>query len=159
MRSSIAARRDAHAIDMDHFEEALDKVVLGGVRPCCWTSTIFAWWPIMNRAMPRSLAHASGRSRAQGDHYSAGRARGVTEQLPGEDRYNYSREYLMARLAVMMGGRAAEQVAIGDITTGAENDLVEATRLARRMVTRWAMGAWGRWPSKPTMSSPSWVTR
>jgi cell division protease FtsH len=72
-----------------------------------------------------------------------GRALGVTEQLPGDDQYNYSRAYLLARLAVMLGGRVAEEVAIGEITTGAENDLVEATRLARRMVTRWGMGSLG----------------
>ena len=70
-------------------------------------------------------------------------ALGVTEQVPGEDKYNYSRGYLLARLAVMMGGRAAEEIAIGEITTGAENDLKEATRLARRMVTRWAMTDFG----------------
>jgi cell division protease FtsH len=68
---------------------------------------------------------------------------GVTEQLPGEDRYNYSREYLLARLAVLLGGRTAEDLVLGDITTGAENDLVEATHLARRMVTRWGMGSLG----------------
>jgi cell division protease FtsH len=67
----------------------------------------------------------------------------VTEQLPGEDRYNYSREYLLARLAVLLGGRAAEELEFGDITTGAEKDLVEATQLARRMVTRWGMGGLG----------------
>ena len=72
-----------------------------------------------------------------------GRALGVTEQLPGEDQFNYSREYLMARIGVMLGGRTAEELAIGDITTGAENDLVEATRLARRMITRWGMGDLG----------------
>jgi cell division protease FtsH len=72
-----------------------------------------------------------------------GRALGVTEQLPGDDHYNYSKEYLMARLSVMLGGRAAEEIAMGDITTGAENDLVEATRLAKRMITRWGMGSIG----------------
>jgi cell division protease FtsH len=72
-----------------------------------------------------------------------GRALGVTEQLPGDDQYNYSKGYLRARLAVMMGGRVAEEVAMNDITTGAENDLVEATRLARRMITRWGMGTLG----------------
>jgi len=70
-------------------------------------------------------------------------ALGVTEQVPGEDKYNYSRSYLLARLAVMMGGRAAEELAMGEITTGAENDLKEATRLARKMVTRWAMTNFG----------------
>jgi len=63
--------------------------------------------------------------------------------LPEEDHYNYSRTYLQARLAVMLGGRVAEETVIGDITTGAENDLVQATRLARRMITRWGMGQLG----------------
>jgi cell division protease FtsH len=72
-----------------------------------------------------------------------GRALGVTEQLPQEDHYNVSRAYLLARLAVMLGGRTAEEIAIGDITTGAENDLVQATRLARRMVSRWGMSQLG----------------
>jgi len=67
----------------------------------------------------------------------------VTAQLPGEDRYNYSHTHLTARLAVMLGGRTAEEIAIGDVTTGAENDLVEATHLVRRMVTRWGMGNLG----------------
>jgi cell division protease FtsH len=67
-----------------------------------------------------------------------GRALGVTEQLPDGDRYNHSRNYLIARLAVMIAGRAAEEVA-----TGGENDLLEANRLARRMVTRWGMGSLG----------------
>jgi cell division protease FtsH len=65
-----------------------------------------------------------------------GRALGVTEQLPGEDRYTFSRSYLLARLAVMLGGRIAEEIVFGDVTTGAESDFTEATRLARRMVTR-----------------------
>ncbi len=72
-----------------------------------------------------------------------GRALGVTEQMPGEDQYNYSKEYLVARLAVMMGGRVSEEIALKSITTGAENDLAEATRLARRMITRWGMGNLG----------------
>ena len=72
-----------------------------------------------------------------------GQALGVTEQLPGEDRYNYARDYLVARIDVMLGGRTAEELALGTSTTGVENDLVEATRLARRMVTRWGMGSLG----------------
>ena len=68
-----------------------------------------------------------------------GRALGVTEYLPEGDRYNYSRQYLRSQLASLFGGRAAEQVAIGEITTGAESDLQRATSLARRMVGRWGM--------------------
>jgi cell division protease FtsH len=69
-----------------------------------------------------------------------GRSLGVTQFLPEDDRHNYSRSYLLQRLAVALGGRTAEEVALGEITSGAENDLKEATRLARRMVTEWGMG-------------------
>ena len=68
-----------------------------------------------------------------------GQALGVTEQRPDEDRRNYSRAYLLARLAVMLGGRAAEELVIGQPTTGAESDLKGATDLARRMVGLWGM--------------------
>jgi cell division protease FtsH len=68
---------------------------------------------------------------------------GLTEQLPAEEHHNYSQSYLKTRLSVMLSGRTAEEIAFGEVTTGAENDLVEATRLARRMVTRWGMGKLG----------------
>jgi cell division protease FtsH len=58
---------------------------------------------------------------------------------PLDDRYNYSKEYLLTQIVTALGGRAAEQVAIGGITTGAENDLQRVTVLARQMVTRWGM--------------------
>ena len=69
-----------------------------------------------------------------------GRALGVTEQLPVEERYNMSRGDLLARLDVVLAGRESEAVVMGEITTGAEKDLIQATRLARRMIARWAMG-------------------
>ena len=68
-----------------------------------------------------------------------GQALGVTQYTPLDDRYNYSKEYLEAQLVTALGGRAAEQVAIGHITTGAENDLQHVTAIARQMVTRWGM--------------------
>ncbi|TMB81766.1 MAG: AAA family ATPase [Chloroflexi bacterium] len=68
-----------------------------------------------------------------------GQALGVTQYTPIDDRYNYSKEYLEAQLVTALGGRAAEQVAIGHITTGAENDLQRVTAIARQMVTRWGM--------------------
>src|SRR5438046_10214734 len=58
---------------------------------------------------------------------------------PLDDRYNYSKEYLLTQIVTALGGRAAEEVAIGGITTGAENDLQRVTALARQMVTRWGM--------------------
>jgi cell division protease FtsH len=72
-----------------------------------------------------------------------GRALGVTEQSPTEERYNMSRGDLVARLDVMLAGRESEALVMGDVTTGSENDLIQATRLARRMVTRWGMGGLG----------------
>ena len=68
-----------------------------------------------------------------------GRALGVTEQLPTDDRLNYPRSYLLGRLAVLLGGRAAEEIVFQEPTTGAENDLDSATKLARLMVGSWGM--------------------
>ena len=140
----IAARENHQKVNMVDFEEALDRVLLGAARTL-----------LLNDHERKIVAyHEAGHAvvawltpAADPVHkvtiIPRGRALGVTEQLPGEDHYNYSREYLMARLAVMLGGRVAEEVAMEDITTGAENDLLEATRLARRMITRWGMGSLG----------------
>jgi cell division protease FtsH len=68
-----------------------------------------------------------------------GQALGVTYQRPDSDRYNYPEAYLRARIVGMLGGRAAEEIVYGTRTTGAENDIEQATGLARRMVTRWGM--------------------
>src|SRR5207245_265721 len=68
-----------------------------------------------------------------------GQALDVTMSTPLDDRYNYSKEYLLSQIVYALGGRAAEQIAIGHITTGAENDLQRVTSIARQMVTRWGM--------------------
>jgi cell division protease FtsH len=138
----IAARNEHEKVSMTDFEEAVDKVLLGGVRPLLLDPNerrivafheaghaLVAWYtPLADPVHKVTII-------------PRGRALGVTEQVPGEDHYNYSRGYLIARLAVMLGGRTSEELMIGEPTTGAENDLVEATRLARRMVTRWGMGS------------------
>ncbi len=140
----IAARNNRKVVIMDDFYEAQDKIILGGARTLLLSEedrkviayhegghTIVAWFtreadPVIKvTIIPR------------------GRALGVTEQLPAKDQYNLSKSYLLARLAVMLGGRTAEEVVFNEITTGAENDLVEATKLARRMVTRWGMSELG----------------
>jgi cell division protease FtsH len=140
----IAARQNHQVVEMADFEEALDRVLLGAARTL-----------LLNDYERKIVAyHEAGHALVAWVTPTAdpvhkvtiiprGRALGVTEQLPGEDVYNYSREYLLARLAVMLAGRTAEEVALGDITTGAENDFAQATRLARRMVTRWGMGSLG----------------
>ncbi|MEJ2263182.1 MAG: ATP-dependent zinc metalloprotease FtsH [Anaerolineales bacterium] len=140
----IAARNNHREVNMADFEEALDRILLGATRAL-----------LLNDQQRRIVAyHEAGHALVAWLTLGAdpvhkvtiiphGQALGVTEQMPLEDQYNYTRGYLMARLAVMLGGRASEEIALDDITTGAENDLVEATRLARRMVTRWGMGSLG----------------
>jgi cell division protease FtsH len=139
-----AASNQHKQVTMSDFEEALDRALLGAAR------TI-----LLNDHDRKVVAyHEAGHALAAWLTPNAdpvlkvtiiphGRALGVTEQLPGDDQYNYSFSYLIARLSVLLGGRVAEEIALGDITTGAENDLIEATRLARRMVTRWGMGSLG----------------
>ncbi len=140
----VAARHNHSEVATEDFEEALDKITLGEARP-----------HLRDEKERRIVAcHESGHALVAWFNPSAdpvhkvtiiphGRALGVTAQMPEEDRYNYSRTYLKARLEVMLGGRTAEEIVFDEITTGAENDLIEATRLARRMVTRWGMGELG----------------
>src|SRR4030095_4889297 len=68
-----------------------------------------------------------------------GRARGLTQQLPVDEKHNYSREYLEDQIAILLGGRIAEEITIGRITTGSGHALAPATDLARRMVCEWGM--------------------
>ena len=68
-----------------------------------------------------------------------GMASGLTQQLPIDERHTYSREYLTSRLAILFGGRVAEELILNHITTGAGNDIEKATDLARRMVCEWGM--------------------
>ena len=135
-----AARRNRKEILQADFDEALDKILLGVARN-----------GLMNEREKEVVAyHEAGHAIVA--HFTPGsdplrkvsvvprgRALGVTVQMPDEDRYNYSRTYLLGRLAGMLGGRAAEMVVYGEITTGAENDLKQATSLARRMVGLWGM--------------------
>lgn len=140
----VAARHDRQQVAMADFEEAMDKILLGGVRPLLLDDhdrNVVAYHEAGHALVAWLTPEADPVHKVT--IIPHGQALGVTEQLPGEDHYNYSRTYLLARLQVLLGGRTAEEIAVGDITTGAENDLVEATRLARRMVTRWGMGSLG----------------
>jgi len=137
-----AARRDLEHVTHECFEEALVRVQLGALRPI-----------VMSEAEKRIIAHHEGGHALVAYHLPQadtvnrvtilprGQSLGVTQFIAEEDRYNYSRETLMARIAVGLGGRAAEELTFGPerVTTGAENDLQVVTDLARRMVTRWGM--------------------
>jgi len=140
----IAAGKGLEKVRQADFETALDKLVLGDVRPLA-----------LDEKTRRVIAyHESGHALvawltpgADPVHKVTivphGQALGVTEQRPGADQYNFPESYLLSRLAVLLGGRTAEEVVFGEVTTGAGNDLVEATRLARHMVTSWGMSKLG----------------
>jgi cell division protease FtsH len=135
-----SVRNGRHFVEPADFDEALDRVRLGVAHP-----------QLMDAKERRIVAyHESGHAvvawltpGADPVHKITivphGQALGVTEQLPAIERHNLGRAYLQTRIAVMLGGRTAEEVMFGEITTGAESDLVEATQLARQMVTRWGM--------------------
>ncbi|HXZ84427.1 MAG TPA: AAA family ATPase, partial [Myxococcota bacterium] len=139
-----AARRDRTAVTMDDFDRAWDKIVLGAERTTVLSPhdrRVLAYHE-GGHALVAWLTPAADPVRKV-TIVPHGRALGVTEQLPTEDRYNMSRGDLLARLDVMLAGRESESLVMGDVTTGAENDLVQATQLARRMITRWGMGGLG----------------
>jgi cell division protease FtsH len=135
-----AARKSANEVTQADFEEALDSIVLGTRQP-----------GLTNMEERRTVAFHEGghaivaRLTPGADPVNRvtivphGQALGVTEQRPAEDRRNYPLDYLKGRLAVQLGGRAAEDVVFGQPTTGAESDLKAATSLARRMVGLWGM--------------------
>jgi len=135
-----AARHHLTKVTQACLEEALDRIMMGAERPL-----------VLSEEERRVIAfHESGHTLvamltpdADPVHkvtiVPRGQALGATQMMPIDDRHNYPRTYLLARLAVGLGGRAAEELEIGEITTGAENDLQEVTELAREMVTRWGM--------------------
>ncbi|NTW00724.1 MAG: ATP-dependent zinc metalloprotease FtsH [Oscillochloris sp.] len=135
-----AARYSVRQIATKHFQEALDKIVLGTERPVLMSEherKVVAYHEAGHALVSSLLPETDPVNKVT--IIPRGRALGVTEYLPEGDRFNYSRQYLRSQLSSLFGGRAAEQVAISEITTGAENDLQRATQLARRMVGRWGM--------------------
>src|SRR6266704_69057 len=136
----LAARRNLIAVIQNCFDDALDKILLGAERPLVLSEAD------LNVVAYHEGGHAlTGLLQEDVDPVTKvtivprGQALGVTQYTPLDDRYNYSKEYLESQLVTALGGRAAEEVAIGHITTGAENDLQQVTAIARQMVTRWGM--------------------
>jgi cell division protease FtsH len=136
----LAARREQNEVVQKDFLDALEKIVLGPERAILLT----------REDRERIAYHESGHAilglvvpGADPVHrvtiVPRGQALGVTYQRPQTDRYNYPEAYLRARIIGMLGGRASEEIVYGTKTTGAENDIEQATNLARNMVTRWGM--------------------
>ena len=137
-----AAKAGKDQVDMSDFEEAKDKLMMGGRE---------------RRSLILSDDEKKTTAYHEGGHalvakllpgtdpvhkvtiIPRGRALGVTMQLPGEDRHNYSKQFLLNNMAVLMGGRCAEEVVLNQLTTGASNDIERATKTARNMVCMWGM--------------------
>ncbi len=137
----FAARRNGRVVDMNDFELAKDKIMMGAERKSM----------VMTEDEKRNTAyHESGHAlvaklmpKSDPVHkvtiIPRGRALGVTMQLPEEDHYAYDKQYLLTRIAILFGGRIAEEVFMHQMTTGASNDFERATQMARDMVTRYGM--------------------
>jgi cell division protease FtsH len=137
----FAARQNKRLVDMEDFEKAKDKIMMGAERRSM----------VMSEEEKRNTAyHESGHAviaklvpKSDPVHkvtiIPRGRALGLTMQLPVEDRYAYDKVFLMSRIAVLFGGRIAEELFMNQMTTGASNDFERATQMARDMVTRYGM--------------------
>jgi len=136
----LAARRDHELVTAADFSDALEKIVLGTVRGIM----------LSPEEKERTAFHESGHALLgmltpgadpvrKVSIIPRGQALGVTFQSPQADRYGYSVKYLRGRIVGALGGRAAEEVVFGDVTTGAESDLDQVTSIARQMVGRWGM--------------------
>jgi len=137
----LAARKNKDKVDMQDFELSKDKVLMGAERRSM----------ILSDEERRTTAyHEAGHALVaklipdtdpvhKVTIIPRGMALGVTQQVPMDDRHTWSREYIHNRLAIMFGGRVAEELTSGQITTGAGDDIEKATDLARRMVCEWGM--------------------
>jgi cell division protease FtsH len=136
----LAARKDASAVRAEDFAEAMQKITLGPARNI-----------LLNAAdRERTAYHEAGHTLLallvpgsdpvhRVSIVPRGMALGATYQLPVDDRVSYAEDYLRARITGALGGRAAEKLVYGVVTTGAENDLQQVTEIARHMVLRWGM--------------------
>ena len=141
----FAARRNKRLVDMDDFEMAKDKIMMGAER----RSMVMTEEEKMNTAYHESGHAVVAKLVPKSDPVHKvtiiprGRALGLTMQLPEQDRYAYDKQYLMSRIAVLFGGRIAEELFMNQMTTGASNDFERATAMARDMVTRYGMSDLG----------------
>ena len=137
----FAARANKRLVDMDDFERAKDKIIMGAER----RSIVMPEHERRNTAYHESGHAVVARSLNKTDPVHKvtiiprGRALGVTMQLPEHDRYSMDREQILQNIAVLFGGRIAEEIFMSQMTTGASNDFERATEMARNMVTRWGM--------------------
>ncbi|HTE53636.1 MAG TPA: ATP-dependent zinc metalloprotease FtsH [Kofleriaceae bacterium] len=138
----VAARRDKERVEMLDFEDAKDKVLMGSERRSMIISEKEKQTTAFHEAGHALVALLVGEEVDPVHKVTIiprGRALGLTQQLPVEDRMSMNAEFAQNRICIMMGGRCAEEVAFNQRTTGAGNDIEQATELARKMVTEWGM--------------------
>jgi cell division protease FtsH len=137
----LAARKNRDLIAMSDFEEAKDKVMMGLERKSMILSdeekSITAYHEAGHALVARLLPGADPLHKVT--IIPRGRALGLTQQLPQDDRHTYPRDFLLDSIAILMGGRVAEEISFNMNTTGAANDIQRATQIARRMVCEWGM--------------------
>ncbi len=137
----MAARRDKDVVEMDDFEDAKDKVMMGSERRSMIISDkdkkITAYHEAGHTIVARLIKGADPVHKVT--IIPRGRALGLTHQLPVEDRLNLTKTYVLGKIAVLMGGRIAEELIFDELSTGAGQDIETATSLARRMVCEWGM--------------------
>ena len=137
----MAARRSARVVEMQDFEKAKDKILMGPERK----SMVMPEEERRNTAYHESGHALIGKLLPKCDPVHKvtviprGRALGVTMSLPAQDRYSYDSEYMLSQISMLFGGRIAEEVFMNQMTTGASNDFERATSIARDMVTRYGM--------------------
>jgi len=137
----FGARRGKRFVDMDDFESAKDKIMMGAER----RSMVMPEEERRNTAYHESGHTVVARLMPKTDPVHKvtiiprGRALGLTMQLPAEDRYSMDKERILSTIAVLFGGRIAEEIFMHQMTTGASNDFERATDMARKMVTQWGM--------------------
>jgi cell division protease FtsH len=136
----LAARKEKDKVEAEDFDQARDKIIMGIERE-----------EVIKDEEKKMIAYHEAGHALVAKYYPGadplekvsiiprGRSLGATEQIPEEDRHNFSRGYLLGRVAVMLGGRAAERIVFEDVTSGAGDDLKKATQLVRRMVCQWGM--------------------
>ena len=137
----LAARKNKKLVDMGDFESSKDKVLMGVERKSMVISEkerrVTAYHEAGHALVAKMIPGTDPIHKVT--IIPRGRALGVTQQLPLEDKHNYPREFLWNEIAILMGGRVAEELVLSEITTGAGNDIERATELARKMVCEWGM--------------------
>ncbi|HQI79940.1 MAG TPA: ATP-dependent zinc metalloprotease FtsH [Deltaproteobacteria bacterium] len=141
----LAARKKRTKVFMEDMEQAKDKVLMGVERKSMVISEeekkTTAYHEAGHALVAKKLPNADPVYKVS--IIPRGRAMGITQQLPLDDRHTYSKDFLLAAISVLMGGRVAEELVLDHLTTGAGNDIERATDMARHMVTEWGMSSLG----------------